>query len=111
MTISCLWATGFSFVNVWSHLLPFSAPFKDRAYCERIQNDLTTLLGPFAKRVIDEARECSSSLCHGHGRCALTDARAYMAPEVVPSEIKREEKDFRCRCFNGWKGDTCQDKA
>jgi len=88
-----------------------SAPFRDKSYCSRIQSDLDTLLGPFAKRVIEEARECGASLCHAHGRCALADARAFMPAHVIPSEIKREQKDFRCRCFHGWKGERCQDKA
>jgi len=87
-----------------------SAPFRDRAYCTRLQSDLNLILGPFAKRAIDEARTCGSSLCHARGRCALTDARAYMSPEVVPSLVPKEKKEFRCRCFNGWKGDRCQDR-
>jgi len=76
-----------------------SMHFRDQAYCSRIQTHMNTLLGPFAKRVIDEARECGASSCNSHGRCVLSD------------ELNCEEKEFRCRCFNGWKGDSCQQKA
>jgi len=87
-----------------------SAPFHDRSYCERIRTDLDSLLGPFAKRVVDEARSCGANRCSLHGRCALANAQAFMAPHVSPSEVSPNQKVFQCRCFNGWKGDSCQEK-
>lgn len=88
-----------------------SAPFHDRSYCERIQRDLNELLGPFAMRVIDEARSCGKTRCNSNGRCALTNAQEFMAENIIPSQVLREAKEFECRCFNGWRGDHCEDKV
>jgi len=88
-----------------------SRRFKDRSYCSRLKSNVQTLLGPFAKRVIEEARNCSESLCNSRGRCALADSRTLTPRQNVSVVMNRRGKDFRCRCFNGWKGERCEEEC
>jgi len=85
-----------------------SAPFKDHSYCNRLQGDLETLLGPFSQRVIEEASDCSIIRCSGRGRCVMNDENAYIGPYIYPSSVELMPSDFHCRCFNGWTGSHCE---
>ncbi len=40
-----------------------------KAYCERQQQYIEILLGPYIKRVRDFTKTCSKTVCHNHGRC------------------------------------------
>ncbi|XP_075820815.1 hyaluronidase-3 isoform X2 [Microtus pennsylvanicus] len=105
-TIGVSAALGATGVVLWGDL-SFSNSEEE---CWRLHDYLVGTLGPYVINVTKAAMACSHQRCHGHGRCARRDPGQMEAfLHLKPDDSLGAWKSFRCRCYLGWAGPTCQE--
>ncbi|XP_040850455.1 hyaluronidase-3 isoform X2 [Ochotona curzoniae] len=80
--------------------------------CWRLHDYLVGTLGPYVINVTRAAMMCSRQRCHGHGRCARRDpgqTEAFL--HLEPDGSHGAWDPFRCHCYWGWAGPTCQEPS
>ncbi|XP_035886186.1 hyaluronidase-3 isoform X2 [Phyllostomus discolor] len=87
-----------------------SGRFLSQEKCWHLRDYLVGTLGPYVINVTRAATACSHQWCHGHGRCVRRDpgqleAFLHLRPDGSPGAWE----SFRCRCYGGWAGPTCQE--
>ncbi|ELV10417.1 hyaluronidase-3 [Tupaia chinensis] len=105
-TIGVSAALGAAGVVLWGDLSFSSSERK----CWRLHDYLVGTLGPYVLNVTRAAMACSHQQCQGHGRCARRDpgqAEAFL--HLRPDGSPGAWESFRCRCYQGWTGPTCQE--
>ncbi|KAM5313752.1 hyaluronidase-3 [Glossophaga mutica] len=105
-TVGVSAALGASGVVLWGDLSISSSEEK----CWHLHDYLVGTLGPYVINVTRAAIACSHQWCHGHGRCVRRDpgqleAFLHLQPDGSPGAWE----PFRCRCYWGWAGPTCQE--
>lgn len=105
-TIGVSAALGAAGVVLWGDLSMSSSEEK----CWHLYDYLVDTLGPYVINVTRAAIACSNQWCHGHGRCARRhpgqlEAFLHLQPDGSPGAWE----SFRCRCYRGWMGPTCQE--
>ena len=93
----------------WGRHTDTSLPFPQEK-CWHLRDYLVGTLGPYVINVTRAAIACSHQWCHGHGRCVRRDpgqleAFLHLQPDGSPGAWE----SFRCRCYWGWAGPTCQE--
>lgn len=84
--------------------------FPPQEECWRLHDYLVGTLGPYVINVTKAAMACSHQHCHGHGRCARKDPGQMEAfLHLQPGDSLGAWKSFRCRCYSGWAGPTCEE--
>ncbi|XP_054450451.1 hyaluronidase-3 [Pteronotus mesoamericanus] len=107
-TIGVSAALGAAGVVLWGNLGISSSEEK----CWHLHDYLVDTLGPYVINVTRAAIACSRQRCHGHGRCVRwnpeqPEAFLHLQPDGSPGDWE----PFRCRCYWGWAGPTCQEPA
>ncbi|KAF6099496.1 hyaluronidase 3 [Phyllostomus discolor] len=105
-TVGVSAALGAAGVVLWGNLGISSSQEK----CWHLRDYLVGTLGPYVINVTRAATACSHQWCHGHGRCVRRDpgqleAFLHLRPDGSPGAWE----SFRCRCYGGWAGPTCQE--
>ncbi|XP_076466175.1 hyaluronidase conohyal-P1-like [Babylonia areolata] len=87
-----------------------------RTQCQRLQNHLRTVLGPFVKKLTQDMSDCSAALCGGNGRCVhnshdslLNEAESKRLSGQCAPRASRF-RDYHCRCYSSREGACCQDR-
>ncbi|XP_066295987.1 hyaluronidase-1-like isoform X2 [Branchiostoma lanceolatum] len=104
--------------------------------CLILRDYVTTTFGPFAKKMVQLAAECSMRECNNHGRCVTTYERTSTDPSLEQRQVEegassvyplgqnlmseedasslRERLQYlpgrqgtSCRCYPGWTGEIC----
>ncbi|KAM4821542.1 hyaluronidase-1-like [Thomomys bottae] len=105
---------------------------KTKESCQAIKKYMDTTLGPFLLNVTSGALLCSQALCAGHGRCARRpshpQAQLFLNPAsfsiqptpggrpltlkgaLSPEDRAQMAVKFKCRCYQGWRGDWCEQR-
>nr|KAF6335227.1 hyaluronidase 3 [Pipistrellus kuhlii] len=87
-----------------------SGRFLSQEKCWRLHDYLVGSLGPYVTSVARAAAACSRQRCHGHGRCARRDPGQQEAfLHLPPGGGAGAWEPFRCHCYRGWAGPTCQE--
>ncbi|XP_009458923.1 PREDICTED: hyaluronidase-2, partial [Nipponia nippon] len=107
---------------------------KNRESCQIIKNYLEEDLGRYIVNVTTAAQLCSTALCQGRGRCLRQDSTAdvFLHLNSTSFQLRRRDGDhsqrplfwaegqlssadtlflrthFRCHCYQGWQGSSCQ---
>ncbi|NWI16645.1 HYAL2 protein, partial [Crypturellus soui] len=107
---------------------------KNQNSCQILKDYLEGELGRYIVNVTTAAQLCSTALCQGRGRCRRQDSGANVFLHLNPGsfELRRREAahardpllravgrlsaadtdflrtHFRCQCYQGWRGGTCQ---
>ncbi|XP_020854901.1 hyaluronidase-2 isoform X3 [Phascolarctos cinereus] len=100
--------------------------------CQKIKEYVERHLAPYLVNVSEAAFRCSEDLCHGHGRCQrrqpgsntflhLNPRNFRLRPSQSPkeplfraegefsqSDLAQLRDHFRCQCYLGWHGESCQ---
>ncbi|XP_067417307.1 hyaluronidase-3 [Emydura macquarii macquarii] len=93
--------------------------------CRSLRRYVARTLGPYVVNVTTAAQLCSRQLCHGHGRCVRRHpddlgALLHLSPQQwdedsgltdrlgVDEPGQRAWVQFRCHCFHGWTGASCE---
>ncbi|XP_075403522.1 hyaluronidase-3 [Tenrec ecaudatus] len=100
-------ALGAAGVVLWGDL----SLSRSKEECWRLHHYLVGTLGPYVINVTRAAVACSHQRCHGHGRCTRRDpeqleAFLHLQPDGAPGAWGA----FRCHCYRGWAGPTCQER-
>ncbi|NXX49594.1 HYAL1 protein, partial [Tricholaema leucomelas] len=94
--------------------------------CLRLKDYVEGPLGHYIVNVTTSADLCSQSLCSGRGRCVrqenkwgflhldpfhfaidLQASKPWLVAQSLESNISRLAKEFRCQCYNKWRGPQC----
>ncbi|XP_053155126.1 hyaluronidase-like [Hemicordylus capensis] len=104
---------------------------RNRTNCLKIQDYLTSTLGPYIVNVTMATKLCSQFICSNHGRCIRrrmdSDTYLHLSPDSfriqtntdsnqtqvsVTGALSRQQRDkmrqqFMCHCYQGWNGESC----
>ncbi|NXC46369.1 HYAL2 protein, partial [Penelope pileata] len=107
---------------------------KNRESCQAIKDYIEGDLGRYIVNVTTAAQLCSMTLCQGQGRCLRQDSTANVFLHLSPTSFQLRRRDaehlgrpllwaegrlspadtrflrthFRCHCYQGWQGSSCQ---
>ncbi|XP_014808980.1 PREDICTED: hyaluronidase-2 [Calidris pugnax] len=105
---------------------------KNRDSCQILKDYLEEDLGRYIANVTTAAQLCSTALCQGRGRCLRQDSTAdvFLHLNSTSFQLRRREHPqqplfwaegqlssadtlflrthFRCHCYQGWQGGSCQ---
>ncbi|OXB73223.1 UNVERIFIED_CONTAM: hypothetical protein H355_016403 [Colinus virginianus] len=110
---------------------------KNRESCQTIKDYMEGDLGRYIVNVTMAAQQCSTTLCQGQGRCLRQDSTANVFLHLNPATFQLQHRDeeqpqrpliwakghlsptdihflrthFRCHCYQGWQGSSCQQPA
>ncbi|XP_414258.3 hyaluronidase-2 isoform X1 [Gallus gallus] len=110
---------------------------KNRESCQTIKDYMEGDLGRYIVNVTTAAQHCSITLCHGQGRCKRRNSTANVFLHLNPATFQLQRRDeeqpqrpliwakghlshtdvhflqthFRCHCYQGWQGNSCQQSA
>ncbi|NXJ12411.1 HYAL2 protein, partial [Odontophorus gujanensis] len=110
---------------------------KNRESCQTIKDYMEGDLGRYIVNVTTAAQHCSTTLCQGQGRCLRQDSTANVFLHLNPATFQLQHRDeeqpqrpliwaeghlsptdihflrthFRCHCYKGWQGSSCQQPA
>ncbi|XP_076740234.1 hyaluronidase-1 isoform X2 [Maylandia zebra] len=107
---------------------------KTQATCAAVKSYIDNTLGPYLVNVTSAATLCSQTMCSSHGRCQRKDpqSKAYLHLDpaswkvvskrkpngwrkyrvlghLQPRHVKLMESEFQCRCYAGWRGQSCSE--
>ncbi|XP_051841268.1 hyaluronidase-4-like [Antechinus flavipes] len=108
---------------------------RNQSTCLKMRRYLLSRLGPYVLNVTTAAALCSRTQCGGHGRCrrrapdspsylhlepatfqirvatAANRTRASIQGRLGPRQQEALSRDFICHCYQGWRGDGCQERS
>uniref|UniRef100_A0A8C0FE15 Hyaluronidase n=1 Tax=Bubo bubo TaxID=30461 RepID=A0A8C0FE15_BUBBB len=81
--------------------------------CQILKNYLEGDLGRYIVNVTTAAQLCSTVLCQGRGRCLRQDSNAdrplfWAEGQLSSADTLFLRTHFRCHCYQGWQGSSCQ---
>ena len=88
--------------------------------CKELYKFIYTIMGPCVEASMAFTEECSSEMCHSHGRCALNVSnkgrmslwRRHTPTMTEITSIMNSSYTsdiYNCECFQGWSGGNCSE--